>query len=695
MNPFELLAPFIQEYIYRNKWTELRDVQVAACDILFNTEDNLLLASGTASGKTEAAFLPVISKIYKEETKSVSVLYISPLKALINDQFERLNDLLQEADIPVTKWHGDASIAGKERLRKNPKGIMQTTPESLEAMLCMRYHEIKNLFSDLRYIIIDEIHNFMSSSRGLQLLCILERIQRQINRVPIRIGLSATLGDYSLAKRYLSAGTNRVCRVPLFEDRGRKLKLSVNYLNEEDFHRDLYKTTLNKQCIIFSNSKAEVEENIGNLRSIAKSEGTKDVFQVHHGNISKAMREEAEKVMKSGEIKTVTGATLTLELGIDVGDLEMIVQTGSPISASAFVQRLGRSGRRSGVSVMYFAFREKQNYDHVFLNNIDWEFIKCISIIELYIREKWIEPITIGTLPYGILLHQTLSHVASVYEISPAKLAEYILTLTPFRNISKEDYRLILMKMLTDGLLERTENNYLSVGHLGERMIANFEFYSVFETRYEYSVFSGEREIGQVEILYDKEETFSLGGKAWKVVSVDKKTSIIYVEPYDGVAESVYRSNIQSLVPTKLVNEMFSVLSSDTEYRYLTKNALNNLKVFRNIYKSRNIEDNVIQINDVTLFVPKLGTREMLYFSHALKMYGYSNDIYYSSFVPIYISIHDTDGETVRTLIREIEKNRPDKFDFHVKVFDAGGKFRRYLPDALIRKGYISDFIDY
>ena len=171
-NIFYRLAPFIQDYIYRNKWEELRDIQVAAAEIIFDTDDNLLLTSGTASGKTEAAFLPVITQLWENPAGSVGALYISPLKALINDQFERLEELLEEADIPVTKWHGDASPSAKKKLVKNPHGIMQTTPESLESLLMRNSSNAYRLFSDLRFVIIDEVHYFMDNDRGLQLLSI-------------------------------------------------------------------------------------------------------------------------------------------------------------------------------------------------------------------------------------------------------------------------------------------------------------------------------------------------------------------------------------------------------------------------------------------------------------------------------------------------------------------------------------------
>ena len=201
---FNRFAPFIRDYIYSHKWEELHEIQVAAANIIFDTEYNLLLTSGTASGKTEAAFLPVLTQLWENPSGSVGVLYVSPLKALINDQFERLEELLEEADIPVTKWHGDASPSKKKHLLQTPRGVRQTTPESLESLLIRNSAGINRLFSDLRFVIIDEVHYFMDGDRGLQLLSILERLQRIIGYEPRRIGLSATLGDPTNAEKWLS-----------------------------------------------------------------------------------------------------------------------------------------------------------------------------------------------------------------------------------------------------------------------------------------------------------------------------------------------------------------------------------------------------------------------------------------------------------------------------------------------------------
>ena len=172
---FSRLAPFIQEYIYTHNWTELRPIQIEACQAIFDTDAHVLLAAGTASGKTEAAFLPVLTLMQQNQTNTIGVLYISPIKALINDQFVRLNDLLKEADIPVCHWHGDVAPSRKQMLLKDPKGVLQITPESLESLLINKYSQLNRLFGELRFIIIDEVHAFMGSERGGQILCQLAR----------------------------------------------------------------------------------------------------------------------------------------------------------------------------------------------------------------------------------------------------------------------------------------------------------------------------------------------------------------------------------------------------------------------------------------------------------------------------------------------------------------------------------------
>ena len=229
MNVFARYAPFIQDYIYRSGWQTLRGVQNAAGEAIFDSDQNVLLTAPTASGKTEAAFFPVLSLLDEEPSRSVGVLYIAPLKALINDQFGRLNELCEEAGIAVTRWHGDAAQSGKRRLLKKPSVILQITPESLESLMINKHMEIPSLFGDLRFIVIDEIHSLLRADRGLQTFCLIERLCRLAGCNPRRIGLSATIGNPEEAGKFLSAGSGRGCIIPKFEGAKEVWHLSMEH----------------------------------------------------------------------------------------------------------------------------------------------------------------------------------------------------------------------------------------------------------------------------------------------------------------------------------------------------------------------------------------------------------------------------------------------------------------------------------
>ncbi len=229
MNIFSRYAPFIQDFIYRNGWENLRAIQVAAGDAIFNTEENVLLSASTASGKTEAAFFPILTQFWEDPPASVGAIYIGPLKALINDQFLRLNDLCEEAGIPVWHWHGDVPQSHKNKMMKHPSGILQITPESLEAMMMHRHGDIPRLFGDLRYVVIDEVHSLMRGDRGGQTLCLVERLARMAGVNPRRIGLSATIGDPEMTGRFLAAGTGRGTVIPKIPSGSQRWRLSMEH----------------------------------------------------------------------------------------------------------------------------------------------------------------------------------------------------------------------------------------------------------------------------------------------------------------------------------------------------------------------------------------------------------------------------------------------------------------------------------
>ncbi len=736
-NIFYRLAPFIQDYIYRNKWEELRGIQIAAAEVIFDTDQNLLLSSGTASGKTEAAFLPVLTQLWENPSASVGVLYLSPLKALINDQFIRLEELLEEADIPVTKWHGDASQAAKKRLVKNPRGVMQTTPESLESLMIRNSSSAYRLFSDLRFVIIDEVHYFMDNDRGLQLLSLLERLSRLIGFHPRRIGLSATLGDCSNAEKWLSMSTERQCVTPRAEEKGRLLRLSVRFFPIkqkipngdsrvllQNYYNYLYESTRGKRCILFSNSKGEVEENIAHLKHISEKAHGNDCYLVHHANISPALREFAEQRMKSGELPVCTGATVTLELGIDLGHLERIVQTGCPLTVSGLVQRLGRTGRRGGAAEMRFAFRWDMSLPpNVFYKEINWDFVMCTAMILLYTRERWIEPMNLPKLPYSLLYHQTMSVMAASGSVQPRELARQVLTLGVFRNISKEDYLLLLRHLLENGHLERDEDRALLIGEKGEATVNNYEFLAVFTVPQEYSVRCNAEEIGTVQTPFPPRAQFALAGQAWEVTELDKTERRIYVKHINGISANSWEDTGNEYVHTKVMKKMLEVLQSDEQYGFLDETARKRLNDIRTMcrgaagglaaYQPADMGDTakiasgtlavsggeriILPLTETSYAVfPFTGTRGSMALMYALRQRGFKAEIWLSRYIPVCIEVATDLGiEVLRTALNDIKQNGADKYGFPIPDnCEICGKYNDYIPRELLKKQYIEDYLD-
>ena len=698
-NAFEALAPFIQDYIYRNNWTDLREIQVASCDVIFNTDKNLLLTSSTASGKTEAAFLPILTEIYNNPSTSVSVLYVSPLKALINDQFTRLNELLEEANIMVTKWHGDANQNKKEKIIMSPNGIIQITPESLEALIMNKVEDTKKIFSDLRYIVIDEVHYFLGSERGIQLQSCLTRLSRIINKIPRRIGLSATLSDYKEVENWLNSGTDKQCITPIVSSPKRTISLLIDgYTKKEDFYKNLYNYSLNQKCIIFSNSRANVEENIAVLKEIANEQNTEDVYYTHHGSVSTSLREDTEYLMKNTDKKIVTGATLTLELGIDLGNLDRIIQTGTPYSVSSFVQRLGRTGRRNNKSIMIFLFDKSDKEKSAnFLDNMDFDIIICIAIIEIYLKEKWVESGTFSKYPYEILYQQTLSFIASINSTTPAHLAKYMLTIDTFKNITKDDYKILLNHLLKIGHLEMTDEKELIIGTKVDKIVNNYKFFSVFQNKQEYIVYGDTKQIGTITSCVKIGDKISLAGRTWEVTNIDDKKFKIYTKLSSGVANGRWNSNATTNIDAKIIRKMYDILKSDEEYTYLTDEMKNILNKNRELFNKNKLDSKLLiskNIEDSIIF-PWLGTKSLLTLSYILKSEDIPNTILKFNGIPLGLKIENFILEkTVNKIVDKI-KNDEIKID-DIKIGEANivKKYSEYIPDELLEKEFRYDYLD-
>jgi len=699
---FKRLSPFIQEYIYNKGWIDLREVQTAAGEVIFNTDSNLLLSAGTASGKTEAAFLPVLTLLKERPASSVGVIYVSPLKALINDQFIRLEELLREADIPLYKWHGESSRTGKIRLLKKPEGILQITPESLESLLMRRLKACARLFADLRFVIIDEVHHFMSNERGIQLLCQLERIQRLAGCRPRRIGLSATLPDNAAAEEWLNTGSGRKCATPKLSPVKRRLGVQMRRFSPDNSSGGisqleyLYRQTLDKKSIIFAKSREEVEEIISGIRRIAAARGTRDIYYTHHGSISGTLRAEAERDMKNSETPIVTGATLTLELGVDIGSLDRVIQIGSPVSVSSLAQRVGRCGRRGQTAELIFTFEE---YDAPleFFSDINWEFLKTIAVLQLFLEDHWIEPIRIPRFPYSLLYHQTMSYMINAGEATARQLAQNVLSLAAFRHIPPDDYKLMLSRLIALEHLQRTEDGGLIVGRRAEALINRHEFYSVFETPAEYTVQAEGRAIGTVMEAKLPGDVFALAGMAWEAVYVDDSARIIFAEQTDRKPGGGWIAPVFTDLPAEVLLKIRRVLSSDAHYAYMSQDCTERLNQFREFAALHDLTKRLtapLSKNRYAIF-PWLGTRELTKLRLALADEKINCAVAPSVSAPIYLEADTAcDEETLGKTVEGFLDKPVDKYLLNLpNTTRLPGKFNRFVPDELLKKQYLEDYL--
>lgn len=723
MSIFERYAPFIQDFIYRNNWETLRAIQAAAGDAIFNTDDNVLLTASTASGKTEAAFFPILTLFSEDMPHSVGAIYIGPLKALINDQFTRLNELCEEADIPVWHWHGDVAQSHKNKMLKKPSGILQITPESLEAMLLRKHALVPKLFSDLRFIVIDEIHSLMRGDRGGQTICLIERLCKMAGVDPRRIGLSATIGDPEAAGDFLSYGTNRRTYIPKIESKGVKWRLSMEhfYISQQDQSENkdeqpalpvleertdiapenadagmgyIFEHTRGKKCLIFVNSREECEAVTTTLRSYCEAKHEPDRFLIHHGNLSAAYRETAEEAMKDDDVYMTTCTTATLELGIDIGKLERAFQIDAPFTVSSFLQRMGRTGRRDLPPEMWFVIREELPEPRSMLpETIPWKLLQGIALIQIYIEERWVEPPKLDRLPYSLLYHQTMSTLASCGELTPAELASKVLTLKYFHRMSQEDYRIMLRHLLETDHIQRTDEGGLIVGITGERIINSFKFYAVFQENEEYTVRWGSQELGTIVMPPPPGEKIAIAGHVWIVEEVDHKRRLVYCEQIKGKVPA-YFGDCAGDINTKILLRMREVLREDKSYPYLMKNAVSRLSQARQTAKNSGVTESPLIClgGNMWCLLPWLGTYAFFAMERFLKLkcadkLGLKG---MDSCRPYYIqfTMKAEPNEFFSVLYSEAQKDIDPielVYDKEVPIFE---KYDEFLPPELIRKGF-------
>lgn len=729
MSAFDRYAPFVKDYIYAHSWENLRAVQVAAAEAIFETDEHVLLTASTASGKTEAAFFPIITLFSEEPPASVGCIYIGPLKALINDQFTRLNDLCRTAEIPVWHWHGDVAQSHKARLMKRPSGILQITPESLEALLLHRHAAIPKLFGDLRFVVIDEVHSLLRGDRGGQTLCLIERLSRIAGVAPRRIGLSATIGDPAGTGAFLAAGTGRGTVVPRIEAKGSKWRISMEHFYVRDAQaaegKDeitalpaldtptdtapenadpglgyIFEHTRGKKCLLFVNSREECEAVTTTLRAYCEKRHEPDRFLIHHGNLSAAFRETAEERMKDESSMLTTCTTATLELGIDIGRLERAFQIDAPWTVSSFLQRMGRTGRRELPPEMWFVMREDAPDPRALLPaTIPWKLLQGIALVQLYLEERWVEPPRLDRLPFSLLYHQTMSVAASCGELSPRALAERVLSLHVFHRITQEDYRTLLRYLIVQDHLQQTERGGLIVGLAGERVIHSYRFYGVFQENEEYTVRSESQEIGTIVAPPPVGEKIAIAGHVWRVLEVDRKRHLVYCEQVKGNVPA-YFGECPGDIHTKILERMRRVLCEETSYPYLMKNAVARLAQARDTARhSGAATDALIPLGgDMYALLPWLGSYAFLALERFLRIRcaeriglraSDSMRPYFMQF-----SMKASSTEFFRVLAEEAAKDFDPMELLYLNEVPLFDKYDEYLPEELVRRGFACGVLD-
>lgn len=585
---FHLLHPAIQRQLWDMQWETLRPLQADGIRAILTTRQHVILSAPTAAGKTEAAFLPILSAIAEEPEGSVRAVYVGPLKALINDQFARIGDLCTHLQMPVHSWHGDIAANKKAKLIADQGGILLITPESIESLFVNRPTHMRKVFSGLRFIVIDELHTFLDNERGFHLRSLLTRLlAKTAQPAAVRlIGLSATIGEMTVAQRCLAPDAPDTVLVVKDSAGGKELKLRVHcYVSEpmpelaegaeeppdeasESLADDLVRHCQGAANLVFANSRATVELLADACKERGKSQGLSDHFLVHHGSLSADIRRDAEATMKSGTTAT-TFCTPTLELGIDIGSVKMVGQVDPPWSVASLKQRLGRSGRRTGEpQILRMYVREDAapaNGD--LFDALHLRLLCGLATVELML-EGWTEPAELGGCDLSTLTHQVVSVIGETGGRPAAELFQLLCRQGPFRGVDPALFARLLRQLGARQLIEQMPGDDLILGALGEKLYRHFTFYAVFQTPETFTLIHGSERLGTLDVAPEEGQHVLFAAKRWLVMNVDVERKEIHVKPARGRRAPQF-SGRGGMLHSRIVAKMREVLLSDQVPTYL------------------------------------------------------------------------------------------------------------------------------
>jgi len=700
---FALLDVRIQQWIWTEGWTSLRDAQERAIPALIDADQDVIIAAQTAAGKTEAAFLPILSHLLRDGNENQSVIYVSPLKALINDQWDRLTDLCERLDISVTPWHGDITATKKNKFLKNPKGVLLITPESLEAMFVNRGSAIPELFASLKYIVIDELHAFIGTERGKQLQSLIYRIELAIQKKVSRVGLSATLGDMNIAAVFLREKSTGNVSIIDSKSGNHEIQILVKgYVQgQEDtaincthaIAKDLYKKLHTSNNLIFPNSRTSVELYSDYLRQFCEDNSIPNVFWPHHGSLSKEIRQEAEQALKDKSKPANAICTSTLELGIDLGAVKSVAQIGSPTSVAGLRQRLGRSGRRKGEPAILrgYCIESEINAKSAIPDKLHDGLIQTISMINLLLT-GWFEPPPANGLHASTLVQQILSIIAEKGGIFVFDLWKILNV--PFPAIEKNDFLELLKNLGEKKLIVQDSSGLLLHGEQGEKLVNHYEFYCAFSSDDEIRLECNGKTLGVITQLVPPlvGQGIIFAGKRWRVIATDQIAKVVSVKPDKGGVPPMFSSVGRSMIHDRVRQEMYTILSDDQPVQYLDtvgEQLLNGARFF---------------FNDL-----QLKSRRVITTGNSLFLVTWCGDIINDTLVLIFrkkelnatnegvgLSISNIDTEKFFAIVTDVlHEHEHETLDFFNDIrIPFSGKWDWALSKKLLVKSYCSSYLN-
>jgi ATP-dependent Lhr-like helicase len=715
---FELLHPKVQQIVLDRGWSSLYPVQEDTIRCFWEGRSDLMIVAPTSGGKTEAVFLPIISDLMHRQSdwrKSVQVVCVSPLKALINDQYARLTKLCEPLGLHVHRWHGDVDIEIKRRIREKLGGILFITPESLESIFVNYAHRISRMFHGLQYVVIDELHALLETERGMHVRSLLSRLFAPISQRPRCFGLSATLGDPLAARHFLNRAAPESVEIIADRSTGRPILVEViSAMTQEPVEEgttrrtgrasrrtdalgaiaeDLRQEFRCGSFLVFANSRRTVEE-LGDLfRGDCELVGDGEpAVALHHGSLATPLRRRTERKLKSGR-PTRALCTSSLELGIDIGAVEAVGQIDPPWSVSSMVQRLGRSGRRIGSTSklrLYVRIGSVET-DAALVDLLFPQLLQAIAMTNLLLA-GWLEPVNADRMHWSTLVHQILSVIKETGGQTALNLYKSLCRTGPFRRVEAADFGCLLQGLHDHDIIDQVSDNGIILGMAGEKIASAPGFYAAFSTPVELTARWGARQLGRLPWTESLKpgECLLLNGQRWVVDNIDWKSKSIWMSPTDFKKPTVFLGD-GGEIHDRVFQEMRRVLLTADEPAWLDARSLDFLRSARQTAQRVGLDtSHLLELEEGVQWFPWVGTRSARTLHLWVKQLGLRSSRDFLS-----LTIEQVTRQELEEHLADLADNGADAVALAAAMPNKETeRFDEYVPAALLDKANATDRLD-